>query len=195
MSLLPGSKIPLLATHKIISHIWEDAPRKVNNEEPDFRFFHGNFWPVMSRTIRKPCFSAWIPRGQIFTSPELVGTLPQALFFFGKKGPHIFTSSELLGTLPQAPFFRQKRAPYFWARIHQIWARIIRARHGNPPPPVKGGTGVFLTRHGTSESQILERRRLSGGLPLWSVSHILIVQKWGSHFRPPFEHFRGPQKC
>ena len=36
-------------------------------------------------------------------------------------------------------------------------ARIIRARHGNPPPPVKGGTGVFLTRHGTSESQILER--------------------------------------
>ena len=36
-------------------------------------------------------------------------------------------------------------------------ARIMRARHGNPPPPVKGGTGVFLTRHGTSESQILER--------------------------------------
>ena len=31
-------------------------------------------------------------------------------------------------------------------------ARIIRARPGNPPPPVKGGTGVFLTRHGTSES-------------------------------------------
>ena len=31
-------------------------------------------------------------------------------------------------------------------------ARIIRARHGNPPPPVKGGTGVFLTRHETSES-------------------------------------------
>ena len=22
-----------------------------------------------------------------------------------------------------------------------------------------------------------------------------IVQKWGSHFRPPFEHFWGPQKC
>ena len=37
---LPGSKIPLLAIHKIISHIWEDAPRKVNNEEPDLRFFH-----------------------------------------------------------------------------------------------------------------------------------------------------------
>ena len=40
---LPGSKIPLLAIHKIISHIWEDAPRKVNNDEPDFRFFYGNF--------------------------------------------------------------------------------------------------------------------------------------------------------
>ena len=41
--VLPGSKIPLLAIHKIISHIWEDAPRKVNNDEPDLRFFHGNF--------------------------------------------------------------------------------------------------------------------------------------------------------
>ena len=40
---LPGSKIPLLAIHKIISHIWEDAPRKVNNDEPDLRFFYGNF--------------------------------------------------------------------------------------------------------------------------------------------------------
>ena len=40
---LPGSKIPLLAIHKIISHIWEDAPRKVDNDEPDLRFFHGNF--------------------------------------------------------------------------------------------------------------------------------------------------------
>ena len=40
---LPGSKIPLLAIHKIISHIWEDGSRKVNNDEPDLRFFHGNF--------------------------------------------------------------------------------------------------------------------------------------------------------
>ena len=62
-SVFPGSKIPLLAIHKIISHIWEDAPRKVNNDEPDLRFFHGNFWPVISRTVRKPCFSTSIPRG------------------------------------------------------------------------------------------------------------------------------------
>ena len=37
------SKIPLLAIHKIISHIWEDGSRKVNNDEPDWSFFHGNF--------------------------------------------------------------------------------------------------------------------------------------------------------
>ena len=36
-------------------------------------------------------------------------------------------------------------------------ARIIRARHGNPPPPVKGGTGVFFNRHGTSKSPESER--------------------------------------
>ena len=40
MPPLPGSKIPLLANHKIISHTWEE---KVNNDEPDLRFFHGNF--------------------------------------------------------------------------------------------------------------------------------------------------------
>ena len=43
MSLFSGSKIPLLAIQKLISHIWEDAPRKVNNEEPDLTFVHGNF--------------------------------------------------------------------------------------------------------------------------------------------------------
>ena len=40
---LPKSKIPLLAIHKLISHIWEDGSRKVNNDEPDLIFFHGNF--------------------------------------------------------------------------------------------------------------------------------------------------------
>ena len=61
---LPGSKIPPLAIHKSISHVWEDRSRKVNNDEPDLRFFYGNFWPVISRTVRKPCFSTSIPRGQ-----------------------------------------------------------------------------------------------------------------------------------
>ena len=63
MSLFSGSKIPLLAIHKIISHIWEDRSRKVNNDEPDLRFFHGNFRPVISQAVRKPCFSTSIPRG------------------------------------------------------------------------------------------------------------------------------------
>jgi len=61
--ILPGSKISLLAIYEIISHIWEDAPWKVNNDKPDLRFFHGNFWPVISQTVRKPCFSTSIPRG------------------------------------------------------------------------------------------------------------------------------------
>ena len=52
-----------------IWHVWEDRSRKVNNDEPDLRFFHGNFWPVISHAVRKPCFSAWIPRGQISGSP------------------------------------------------------------------------------------------------------------------------------
>ena len=60
--VLPGSKIQLLAIHKIISHIWEDASGKVNNDEPDLRFFHGNFWLVISQAVRKPCFSTSIPR-------------------------------------------------------------------------------------------------------------------------------------
>ena len=36
-------------------------------------------------------------------------------------------------------------------------ARIIRARHGNPPPPVKGGMGVFFNRHGSPKPPVLER--------------------------------------
>ena len=37
--VLSGSKFPLLAIHKSISHIWEDGSRKVNNDEPELRFF------------------------------------------------------------------------------------------------------------------------------------------------------------
>ena len=66
-----GSKIPRLAIHKIISHIWEDRSRKVNMNEPDLRFFHGNFWPVISRTVRKPCFSTSIPAKSVHPGPKL----------------------------------------------------------------------------------------------------------------------------
>ena len=63
-----GSEFPLVAIHKIISHIWEDGSRKVNNDEPDLRFFHGNVRPVISQAVRKPCFSTSIPRGQNLAS-------------------------------------------------------------------------------------------------------------------------------
>ena len=36
-------KSPHLAILKNICHIWEDRSRKVNNDKPDLRFFHGNF--------------------------------------------------------------------------------------------------------------------------------------------------------
>ena len=61
--VLPGSKFPLFAIYKITSHIWEDGSRKINNDEPDLRFFHGNFRPVINQAVRKPCFSTSIPRG------------------------------------------------------------------------------------------------------------------------------------
>ena len=57
----------------------------------------------------------------IFESPELVGTLPQALFF-QKNGPHIFTSPELLGTLPQALFFRKMPPPYLGGFFLELFA-------------------------------------------------------------------------
>ena len=61
--VLPVSKFPILAIHKINSYIWEDGSQKVNNGKPDLRFFHGHFWPIISWTVRKPCFSTSIPRG------------------------------------------------------------------------------------------------------------------------------------
>ena len=72
-----------------IWHIWEDRSRKVNNDEPDLRFCHGNFWPVMSQVVRKACFSAWIPRGANFWKPWSCGYVAAGAFFSRKKGPHI----------------------------------------------------------------------------------------------------------
>ena len=74
MEQLPKSKSPLSAIHKIICHIWEDRSRKVNNDEPDLRFFHGNFRPVISQAVRKPCFSTSIPRGpNLYPGPTHLG--------------------------------------------------------------------------------------------------------------------------
>ena len=108
--VLPGSKIPLLAIHKIISHVWEDAPRKVNNDEPDLRFFYGNFWPAISGTVRKPCFSTSIPRGPNlcildFQTPPAPAPAPPDEFSNPDPGP--------LPTHPGMKYFR-KGIPCSW---------------------------------------------------------------------------------
>ena len=63
-----GNKFEIFKSHHlailiIIWHKWEARSRKVSMEEPDLRFFHGNFWPVISHAVRKPCFSTSISRG------------------------------------------------------------------------------------------------------------------------------------
>ena len=57
-------KSPHLAILIDIRHIWEDRSRKVNNDEPEMRFVLGNFWPVISQAVQKPC-----PTGGVRVSP------------------------------------------------------------------------------------------------------------------------------
>ena len=94
-------------------------------------------------------------------------------FFFHKKGPIFLEALNLWVRCRRRLFFPEKWPPYFWkpltcgyvaagafffhkkgpifleallsrtARIHQIWARIIRARHGNPPPPAREERACF----------------------------------------------------
>ena len=52
-----------LATLINIWHIWEGISSKVSMEEINLRFFHRDFWFVISRTVWKPCVSTPIPRG------------------------------------------------------------------------------------------------------------------------------------
>ena len=47
----------------IYIYMWEDRSQKDHNDKPNLRFFHGNFWPVISQDVRKPRFSISIPRG------------------------------------------------------------------------------------------------------------------------------------
>jgi len=39
---LLNSKSPLSAIHQIVWHTWEPRSRKVNNDETNLSFFHGN---------------------------------------------------------------------------------------------------------------------------------------------------------
>ena len=135
---LSGSKFQLLAIHKLISHIWEDGSRKVNNDEPDLRFFHGNFWPVISQAVQKPCFSAWIPRGPNFWKPLTCGYVAAGAFFFHKKGTIFLEALNLWVRCRRRLFFSTKKGPIFLGTDHEGTARkylarhgIMRARHGN----------------------------------------------------------------
>ena len=65
---LPGSRIPLLAIHTIISHIWEDAPRTVNNDEPDLRFFTETFDLLSAGQFENLVFRPQSQGGQICVS-------------------------------------------------------------------------------------------------------------------------------
>ena len=62
-SVLSGSKFPLLAIHKIISHIWEDGSRKVNNDEPDLRFFSRKLLTCYQPDSSKTLFFDLNPKG------------------------------------------------------------------------------------------------------------------------------------
>ena len=53
-----------LASCMNVSHIREGRSQKVNMEEPHLTFFHGNFHPVISHAVRKPC-----QRGDVQVSP------------------------------------------------------------------------------------------------------------------------------
>ena len=97
-------------------------------------------------------------RGPIFLEALNLWVRCRRRLFFPEKWPPYVGSPELVGTLPQALFFPQKRLHISGS---QIWARIMRARHGNiwhgtdhegtarkSAASLQGGTGVFLTRHG-----------------------------------------------
>ena len=85
-----------------IWRIWEDISKKVNMNEPGLRFFHIHFWPVISQAVRKPCFSAWIPRGP---NPGF----PDAAASAGAGAGRILKSrSRPLPTHPGMKYFREE---------------------------------------------------------------------------------------
>ena len=61
-------QIPLVAIHKIISHIWEDGSRTVNNNEPDLRFFTETFDLLSAKPFENLVFRPQSQGGQICVS-------------------------------------------------------------------------------------------------------------------------------
>ncbi len=61
----------------------------------------------------------------IFWKPLTADYVAAGGLFFQKGGPHIFGSPELVGTLPQAPFFYRKMVPRFLEALN-LWVRCRR---------------------------------------------------------------------
>ena len=107
--------------------------------------FQSPSWAFVSRKmalIFLEALSLWVrcrrrfffstKKGPIFLEAlDLWVRCRRRLFFRQKRAPYFWKPLTCGYVAAGASFFRQKRAPYFLARIHQIWARIMRARHGN----------------------------------------------------------------
>ena len=112
------SKSPLSAIHKIIWHIWQPRSRKVNNDEHDLRFYHGNFWPVISHAVRKPCFSTSIPRGANPGFPDAAAGAAAA----GAARRILKSRSRPLPTHPGMKYFRGETLAVDEAMWHCIYS-------------------------------------------------------------------------
>ena len=87
----------------------------------------------------------------------------------------------------EAALPRRRRLGYL-AR-HGSWGHGTEIRR----LPSREERACFLTGTDLRNLRYLRGFRLSGGLPSSAVPLFKIVQKWGSHFRPPFVHFWGPK--
>ena len=99
------SKSSLSAIHKIIWHIWQDRSRKVNNGEPDLRFFSRKLL-----TCHKPCRSKTLffdlnPKGAKSVYPGF----PDA----AGAGRILKSRSRPLPTHPGIKYFRRGN-PHCW---------------------------------------------------------------------------------
>ena len=112
--IFPKCKSPHLAILRNIWHIWEDRSQKHNSDEPDLRFSYGNFWPVISQAVRKPCFSAWIPRGPNFWKPFTCGYVAAGAFFFHRKRAPIFLEAPNLWVRCRRRFSFPEKGPHIF---------------------------------------------------------------------------------
>ena len=119
----PGQQIrgfPKCKSHHLailinIWHIWEDRSQKVNNDEPDLRFFHGNFWPVISHAVRKPCPRGGVQVSPVFLEAPNLWVRCRRRFIFHKKKAPYFWKPLTCGYVAQGVSLpKKKRAPDFW---------------------------------------------------------------------------------